>query len=103
MLTDEQSALLDAVQAILRDHAELSVAHRTGAYFYDAKLQGLLEEAGFMNVEGEIGSLEAALIAIEVAKLSPSSGICDVPPIAPDACNPIKSSKVGTRSQAWTN
>jgi hypothetical protein len=38
--------------------------------------------------------------AIERAKLSPSIGICATPPISAGGAMPIRSSKVGVRSQA---
>jgi alkylation response protein AidB-like acyl-CoA dehydrogenase len=68
-LTDEQSALVAAVQAILQDHAELPQSARTQSHWHDAKLQRALEENGYLSVGREIGPLEAALVIIEAAKI----------------------------------
>lgn len=68
-LTDEQAALVEAVQAILRDHTELPQSARQGFHYYDARLQALLEENGFLDAGREIGPLEAALVTVEAAKI----------------------------------
>lgn len=68
-LTDEQGALVAAVQSILGDHADIAQAHRHGFYHHDADLQRVLQENGFLDCGRELGVLEAALVVIEVAKL----------------------------------
>jgi alkylation response protein AidB-like acyl-CoA dehydrogenase len=68
-LTEEQAALLAALQDILADHAELPQADRLRAHSFNWKLQQLLGENGYLNAARDLGSLEAALIVMEVAKL----------------------------------
>lgn len=68
-LTEDQAALVAAVQTILQDHAELPRAALLGSHFFDAPLQQLLEENGFLNAGRELGALEAALVVEEVARV----------------------------------
>lgn len=68
-LTEEQSALVEAVQAILTDHSELAVSDRHGFCHFDHKLQHLLLENGFLDAGRDLGALEAALVTIEAARI----------------------------------
>lgn len=68
-LTDEQMELVSAVQAILQDHVDLPQSARLGTCYFDAKLQQLLEENGFLAAGRDLGPLEAALIIEEAAKI----------------------------------
>jgi hypothetical protein len=67
-LTDDQQALVDALQAILRDHAELPQDRRFSFAWHDSGLQALLAESGFLDAAREIGPLEAALVTFEAGK-----------------------------------
>jgi hypothetical protein len=67
--TEEQSALVAAVQGILQDHRELPQSARLRSYCFDSKLQTLLDENGYLNAGREWGALEAALVVIEVARI----------------------------------
>ena len=67
-MTDEQSALVAAVQEILRDHSDLPQSARLHSHWYNETLQRLLVENGYLDVGRQIGSLEAALVVIEAAK-----------------------------------
>jgi hypothetical protein len=68
-LTDEQSALVAAVQQILQDHCDLPQSSRAASHWYNGTLQGLLSENGYLDVGREYGALEAALVVIETAKM----------------------------------
>ena len=68
-LTEEQSALVEAVQAILSDHSDLAVADRHGFCHFDHKLQHVLLENGFLDAGRDLGALEAALVTIEAARI----------------------------------
>ncbi|MGE4430936.1 MAG: acyl-CoA dehydrogenase family protein [Sphingobium sp.] len=67
-LTDDQQALVSALQAIMTDHADLPQDERFSFAWHDAGLQGLLADNGFLDAGREIGPLEAALVTFEVAK-----------------------------------
>lgn len=68
-LSEEQSALVAALQAILQDHARLPQSALLGSCYFDVKLQDLLREHGFLDAGRDLGSLEAALIIEEAAKI----------------------------------
>jgi alkylation response protein AidB-like acyl-CoA dehydrogenase len=68
-LTEEQAALVAALQDILSDHAELPQSDRLRSHCFNGKLQRLLEENGYLNAGRELGALEAALIVMEVARV----------------------------------
>lgn len=68
-LTEEQFALVEAVQAILADHSELAPSDRHGFCHFDHKLQHLLLENGFLDAGRDLGALEAALVTIEAARI----------------------------------
>lgn len=68
-LTEDQAALVAALQAVLSDHAEVSQPDRLRSHCFNERLQRLLEENGYLSAAREIGTLEAALIVMEVAKL----------------------------------
>jgi alkylation response protein AidB-like acyl-CoA dehydrogenase len=68
-LTEEQSALVAAVQQILQDHCDLPQSARGASHWYNATLQDLLRENGYIDVGREFGAMEAALVVIEAAKV----------------------------------
>lgn len=68
-LTEDQAALVAAVQAILQDHEELPRTALRSSHFFDEPLQRLLDDNGFLNAGREFGPLEAALIVEEVARV----------------------------------
>lgn len=68
-LSDEQTTLVEAVQSILEDHAELSQSERHSYFHYDQRLQDALTDNGFLDVGRQIGSVEAVLVIIEAARL----------------------------------
>jgi len=68
-LTEEQSDLVAAIQEILQDHSDIPQSARLQSYWYNEKLQHLLTSNGYLNVGREFGPLEAALVAIEAAKI----------------------------------
>jgi alkylation response protein AidB-like acyl-CoA dehydrogenase len=68
-LTDEQAALVAAVQSILQDHADLAQADRHGFCHHDAGLQRVLDENGFLDAGRELGALAAALVALEASRI----------------------------------
>lgn len=67
-LTDDQQALVAALQDILQDHAELPQSERLSFAWHDARLQALLAENGFLDAARDMGSLEAALVVFEAGK-----------------------------------
>jgi len=67
-LTEEQQALVAALQDIMQDHAELPQERRLSYAWHDAGLQTLLGESGFLDAAREIGPLEAALVVFEAGK-----------------------------------
>ncbi|WP_157220689.1 acyl-CoA dehydrogenase [Flavisphingomonas formosensis] len=68
-LSEDQEALVSALQSILQDHAELPQAERFSYSYFNADLQRLLGESGFLGAARDIGPLEAALVTIETARL----------------------------------
>lgn len=67
-LTEDQQALVSALQNIMGDHADLPQDERFSFAWHDTALQTLLAESGFLDAGREIGPLEAALVVFEVAK-----------------------------------
>lgn len=68
-LNEDQAALVSALQALLQDHADIPQSARLSYSYFDAELQQQLQEAGFLDARRELGSLEAALVVIEAAKV----------------------------------
>jgi alkylation response protein AidB-like acyl-CoA dehydrogenase len=67
-LTDDQQALVDALQAILADHADLPQDERLNTFCHDPALQALLADTGFLDAARSMGPLEAALVGFETAR-----------------------------------
>jgi len=67
-LSDDQRALVNALQSILEDFSELPQSERLSFAYYDPRLQQVLAENGFFDAATAMGPLEAALIVFEVAK-----------------------------------
>jgi alkylation response protein AidB-like acyl-CoA dehydrogenase len=68
-LSEDQEALVSALQAILQDYDEVPAAERYGYCYYNADLQRTLSENGFLGAAREMGPVEAALVVIETARL----------------------------------
>ncbi|MBL8546427.1 MAG: hypothetical protein JNL81_08175 [Hyphomonadaceae bacterium] len=68
-LTEDQQALVSALQSILQDHGELPQGERLSYAYHHSGLQALLKASGFFDAAREMGALEAALIVIEAARL----------------------------------
>lgn len=67
-LSEDQEALVSALQPILRDHSELPQDQRFSFAWHDAALQKVLEESGFLGAARDMGPVEAALVTYEVAR-----------------------------------
>ena len=67
-LTDDQQALVSALQNILSDHAVLPQDERFSYAWHDAALQSVLAGSGFHDAARDIGAIEAALVTYEAAK-----------------------------------
>ena len=68
-LTEEQSALIAALQAILEDHTQLPSGARLDSHFFDPQLQRALKENGFLDAGRQLGPLEGALVIEETAMI----------------------------------
>ncbi|MDX2276912.1 MAG: acyl-CoA dehydrogenase family protein [Hyphomonadaceae bacterium] len=68
-LSEDQRALVDALQTVLQDFAELPQSERLGYTYHSVELQTLLRDGGFLDAAREMGALEAALVVIETARL----------------------------------
>ncbi|MHA3791152.1 acyl-CoA dehydrogenase family protein [Sphingomonas sp. YL-JM2C] len=68
-LTEDQEALVAALQSILQDHQELPQSERFSFSYFNAELQDILAQAGFLDAARDIGPLEAALVVAETARL----------------------------------
>lgn len=69
-LSEDQSALVAALETILQDHAEIPQSERGAFYRYDARLQSQLEGNGFLDAARDMGDVEAALVVYETARLA---------------------------------
>ena len=67
--TEDQQALIDALQVILADNRELPQAERLNYSYYNAALQHLLDENGFLDAARTMGPVEATLIIINAASV----------------------------------
>lgn len=67
-LNEDQTALVEAVQAIVRDRIELPQSARLSYHHFDEQLQRSLSDSGFLDAGREMGPLEAALVVIEAAR-----------------------------------
>ena len=87
-LTEDQAALASAVEAMVRDHAELPQSERLSYHYFDRKLQAKLAEGGFLSAGREMGPLEAALVVLEAARIAPvveiGASALVAPMVAPD-------------------
>jgi alkylation response protein AidB-like acyl-CoA dehydrogenase len=82
-LTEEQSALVAAVQQILQDHADPPQSARVASHWFNETLQALLAKNGYLNVGREFGALEAALVVIEAARMPVLTEVAATALIAP--------------------
>jgi hypothetical protein len=71
-LSDDQQALVDALQSILDDFADLPQDQRLSCAWFNQDLQGVLSANGFFEAATQIGTLEAALVTYHVAKILPA-------------------------------
>ena len=67
-LNEDQQALVDSIQSIRRRYAALPMPHKRDRSYFAADLQRTLTEGGYFDTAREIGTLEAALIVIEIAQ-----------------------------------
>jgi alkylation response protein AidB-like acyl-CoA dehydrogenase len=82
-LSEEQQALLGALQAILKDHAELPQHARLASHYFDTGLQRALDDNGFLEAGREFGALAAALVVEECARLGPLAEVAAAALILP--------------------
>src|SRR5258708_455084 len=68
-LTEDQAALVSAVQTILRSGMELPQSARLGYAHHNQELQRLLQEGGYLDAGRDLGTLEAALGVIETGRI----------------------------------
>lgn len=68
-LSEDQRALVDALQTMLQDFAELPQSERLSYAYHSVELQALLRDGGFLDAAREMGPVEAALVVIETARL----------------------------------
>jgi len=68
-LTEDQAALVSALQSILKDYSSLPQSARLAYHYYDPDLQRVLTEGGFLDAAREMGPLEAALVVTEIARI----------------------------------
>ncbi len=85
-LTEDQQALVAALQPILQDFAELPQSERFSYAFYHAALQDVLAESGFLDAAHDIGALEAALVVAEAGKLPVMVETSGTALVAPMTC-----------------
>ena len=69
-LSEDQSALVSAVQALLQDHSTLPQSAKYGYCHFDAKLQAMLGEYGYLDAARDMGPLEAALVVVEASRIA---------------------------------
>lgn len=67
-LTEDQQALVAALQNIVAGHGDLPQAERFSYSWHNAALQAVLADSGFLDAAREIGAMEGALITYEAAK-----------------------------------
>ena len=69
-LTEDQAALVAAVQRVVNDHQEIPPGSRRGSHFYSAALDDALSKNGFIGaiLEGGLTGFEAALVVEEVSR-----------------------------------
>jgi alkylation response protein AidB-like acyl-CoA dehydrogenase len=70
-LDGQQAALLDALDQLLRRHAELPIERRADRYYYNQPLDQALAESGYFDIprtEG-YGPVDATLVVEQLAKL----------------------------------
>ncbi len=85
-LSEDQRALVSALQGILADHNELPQSERFSFFWHDADLQAQLEQSGFLDAARDIGPLEAALVTYECAKNVAATDTIGRGLVAPLAC-----------------
>lgn len=86
-LNEDQAALVSALQSLLQDHAEIPQSARLDYSYFDARLQQQLKDAGFLDARRELGSLEAALVVIETAKVPAAVEVGASALVAPELTN----------------
>lgn len=86
-LNDDQRALVEAVQSIVADHSDIPQSARTAYCHYDESLRTVLDESGFLDAARSMGSLEAALVAIEVARSPVVAEVAASALVLPQLCD----------------
>ena len=88
-LSEDQAAVMSALESLLSHHRELPQAHRADRQFYDQTLDAALVDAGFMDIARTpgYGALEAALLVDAVTRL-PGVVECSASAlVAPQLCD----------------
>jgi hypothetical protein len=85
-LSEDQAALVSALQAILEDHANIPQSERHGYVRFDRRLQDTLESNGFLDAARDLGAVEGALVVFEAAKLPSMVETMGRGLVAPLAC-----------------
>ncbi|WP_404476822.1 acyl-CoA dehydrogenase family protein [Novosphingobium sp. BL-52-GroH] len=85
-LSEDQSALVSALQAILEDHADIPQSERFASFWSQAGLQDQLEAMGFLDAARDMGPVEAALVIYETAKVVGAVETIGRGLVAPLAC-----------------
>jgi hypothetical protein len=67
-LTEDQEALVAALQSMLRDHSDVPQSERFSYAIHSETIQSLLQDNGFLDAARDIGPLEAALVVLESAR-----------------------------------
>lgn len=108
-LSEDQTALVSALQSILEDYAEIPQSERDGYFRYDAGLQRALEANGFLDAGRDMGEIEAALVVFETAKLASVVDVLGRGFVAPLTCpelelgGPVALARYGDLSRAIRN
>ncbi|GLK42788.1 MULTISPECIES: acyl-CoA dehydrogenase family protein [Novosphingobium] len=85
-LSEDQHALVSALQAILEDHSQIPQSARFDSHWCDTDLQAQLEDMGFLDAAREIGGLEGALVVYETARVIGAVETIGRGLVAPIAC-----------------
>ncbi len=68
-LNEDQNALVDSLNSILQRYRDPAQDDRLSYSYFQADLRQTLEEGGFFDAAEAMGTLEAALVAIECARI----------------------------------
>lgn len=74
-LTEQQQVLVDSVRSLLEPYNEIPPEGRGAKSWFSTELYAKIEAAGYFRTARDLGNVEAALIAIEAARLPVVAGI----------------------------